>query len=290
MLHTSLVALAFTIFGLCVGSFLNLCIDRLPLDQSIVAPPSHCPSCGRRVSAFDLVPFFNYLWLKGRCRYCRVPIPIRLPLVELLTGTLFALLYWHFGWSGELGMALFYAALLIVIFFIDLEHQLILDKVSYPGIVAAFAFSFLWPHSGWPDSGVLNAMIGGAIGFAIFVPPIIGYRAYHAYHGRAGPSHQGHEDDTVSQAEADADVLREGIGRGDLKLGLMIGLMVGNPEVLVACLLGMIGGGVVAVLLLALGIRGRRDPIPFGPFLCVSGMVALLWGRDIIDWYTGGFD
>ncbi|MFC1999576.1 prepilin peptidase [Chloroflexota bacterium] len=252
MLHTSLVALGFTLIGLCVGSFLNLCIDRLPLDQSIVKPPSHCPVCGRRVFVLDLVPFFNYLWLRGRCRYCQAPIPMRLPMVELLTGLAFALLYWNYGLSAELGMSIVYASFLIVIFFIDLDHQLILNKVSYPGIVVAFIFSFLWP-----DLGVVNALTGGAIGFAILFLPFIIYP--------------------------------KGMGGGDLKLALMIGLMVGSPEVLVGILMGIIGGGLAAILLLGLRIKRRGEAIPFGPFLCIGAMAALLWGRDIADWYLDLF-
>ena len=253
MLHTSLVALGFTLIGLCVGSFLNLCIDRLPLDQSIVKPPSHCPVCGRRVFVLDLVPFFNYLWLRGRCRYCQAHIPMRLPLVELLTGATFALLSWNYGLSAELGMSIVYASFLIIIFFIDLDHQLILNKVSYPGIVVAFIFSFLWP-----DLGVVNALIGGAIGFAMLFLPFIIYP--------------------------------KGMGGGDLKLALMIGLMVGGPQqVLVGILIGIIGGGLAAILLLSLRIKRRGEAIPFGPFLCIGAMAALLWGRDIADWYLDLF-
>jgi len=253
MLHTCLAALGFALIGLSVGSFLNLCIDRLPLAQSIVGPPSHCPVCGRRVSVPDLVPLFNYLWLRGRCRYCQAHIPIRLPIVELLAGTAFALLYWNYGLSAEMGMSIVYASFLIVIFFIDLEHQLILNKVSYPGIVVAFVFSFLWP-----DLGVVNALIGGAVGFAMIFLPYIIYP--------------------------------KGMGGGDVKLALMIGLMVGGPEeVLVGILIGIIGGGLVALLLLALGLKKRGEAIPFGPFLCIGAMAALLWGRDIADWYTGLF-
>jgi len=173
-------------------------------------------------------------------------------MVELLTGLAFALLYWNYGLSAELGMSIVYASFLIVIFFIDLDHQLILNKVSYPGIVVAFIFSFLWP-----DLGVVNALTGGAIGFAILFLPFIIYP--------------------------------KGMGGGDLKLALMIGLMVGSPEVLVGILMGIIGGGLAAILLLGLRIKRRGEAIPFGPFLCIGAMAALLWGRDIADWYLDLF-
>ena len=252
MLYTSLVMLTFALIGLSVGSFLNLCIDRLPLGQSIINPPSHCPGCQRKIAAIDLVPVFNYLWLRGRCRYCRASIPIRLPIIELITGLIFAFLYWHFGFEQnfELSLSIVYASWLIVIFFIDLEHQLILNKVVYPGIVVAFAFSFLWP-----DLGVVDALIGGGIGMGMILLPYIIYP--------------------------------KGMGEGDIKLALMIGLMTGYPEVFVAILLAIIGGGLVSSLLLVSGLRKRTEAIPFGPFLAAGAMVTLLWGEAIFDWYWG---
>ncbi|MCX6000609.1 MAG: prepilin peptidase [Chloroflexi bacterium] len=249
---TALVAAAFAACGLCVGSFLNLCIDRLPEDQSIVRPPSHCPACGRRVSPLDLVPLFNYLWLRGRCRYCSAHIPRRVPIVELLTGLAFALLYWKFGISRELGMAIVYASFMMVIFFIDLEKQLILNKVVYPGMVVALAFSFFWP-----DLGVVSALEGGAIGLAMILLPYLIYP--------------------------------KGMGLGDVRLAAMIGLMTGVRGVLVGLILAMVGGGLVAILLLVLRLKKRSDAIPFGTFLAVGAMVALLWGHTIADWYVGLF-
>lgn len=246
--------LAFALTGLSVGSFLNLCIDRLPLSQSIIAPPSHCPACQRRIAAFDLVPLFNYLLLRGRCRYCHTSIPIRLPIVELITGIIFAFLYWHFGFEHnfELSLSIVYASWLIVIFFIDLEHQLILNKVVYPGIAVALAFSFLWP-----ELGVVNALIGGGIGLGMILLPYIIYS--------------------------------KGMGEGDIKLALMIGLMTGYPEVFVAILLAVIGGGLVSALLLLFRLKKRTEPIPFGPFMVTAAMVTLLWGETIYKWYWGLF-
>jgi leader peptidase (prepilin peptidase)/N-methyltransferase len=244
--------LLFALAGLSVGSFLNLCIDRLPLEQSIVGPPSHCPACQRRLSAFDLVPFFNYLWLRGRCRYCGATIPIRLPIVELITGLAFAFLYWHFGLSGELGMAIVYTCFLIVIFFIDLEHGLILNKVVYPGIVMAFIFSFLWP-----DHGVVDSLIGGAVGCAILLVPYLIYP--------------------------------KGMGFGDVKLALMAGLMTAYPDALVALILAIFAGGLVGVILLAFRLKGLKGGIPFGTFLAVAAMAALFWGETIRQWYVGRF-
>lgn len=252
MLITSLWMLSFALVGLAVGSFLNVCIDRLPLNQSIINPPSQCPVCGRRITAFDLIPVLNYLWLRGRCRYCRTPIPPRLPIVELVTGLLFAFLYWKFGLNPTLGMSVAYAGLLIVIIFIDLEHQLILNKVVYPGIMVAFAFAFFWP-----ELGVVSALEGGGIVFALMLLPLILYPG--------------------------------GMGEGDVKLALMMGLMIGYPVVFVALLLSILAGGLLATLLLILGLKKRTEAIPFGPFLAIAAMVTLLWGESIYDWYTGLF-
>ena len=242
--------LVFTLLGLFVGSFLNVCIDRLPQGQSIIKPRSHCAACNRKLSNFDNIPIFSYLWLRGRCRYCRAPIPIRLPIVEGITGLLFALLlvYWKFELGLELGISLIYASLLTLIFIIDLENQLVLDKVIYPGMALALAFSFFWP-----GLGVVSSLEGGALGLAAIALPFIIYR--------------------------------RGMGMGDVKLGALVGLMSGFPLVLIALLLSVITGGLVAAILLAFRIKKRSDPIPFAPFLATSAMVTLLWGQAIWQWY-----
>jgi len=231
-----------------VGSFLNVCIDRLPRGQSIIHPRSHCAACNRKLGNLDVIPIFSYLWLRGRCRYCQAPIPIRLPIVEGMTGLLFALLCWKFGLGLELGISLVYTCLLTTIFVIDLENQLVLDKVIYPGMALALAFSFFWP-----ELGVVSALIGGAIGLAAMALPFIIYR--------------------------------RGMGMGDVKLGALVGLMSGYPLVAIALLLAVITGGLVAATLLAFKIKKRSDPIPFAPFLATSAMVTLLWGQAIWQWY-----
>ncbi len=244
----SLLILVFTLLGLFVGSFLNVCIDRLPRGQSIIHPRSHCAACNRELGTLDLLPIFSYLWLRGRCRYCRARIPIRLPIVEGMTGLLFALLYWKFGLGLELGISLVYTSLLTAIFVIDLENQLVLDKVVYPGMAFALAFSFFWP-----GLGVVSSLIGGAIGLAAMALPFIIYR--------------------------------RGMGMGDVKLGALVGLMSGYPLVFVALLLSVISGGLVGAILLIFKIKKRSDPIPFAPFLATSAMVTLLWGQAIWQWY-----
>ena len=258
----SLWIVIFALLGLAVGSFLNVCIDRLPTGKSIVRLPSHCNSCDRTLRPPDLVPLFSYLWLRGRCRYCSARIPIRLPIVELATCLIFAFLTWHSfqAWDGlglELAIAIVYACLFLVIFVIDLEEGLVLNSVVYPGMALAFVFSFFWPWPEiiWPDIGVLSALLGGAVGFGFMLLPYI--------------------------------IWRGGMGGGDVMLAGLIGMVAGFPLVFVALLLGILSGGLVAIFLLILRLRTRKDPIPFGPFLAAAAVVALLWGQEILYWYTG---
>jgi len=247
----------FAILGLVVGSFLNVCIDRLPQNKSIAYPPSHCEACQHKLAAKDLIPVFSYLRRRGRCRYCQVSIPRKLLWVELATAVIFALLYWHYGLSAELGVLAFYACLFIIIFVIDLEHSLILNKVVYPAMVVALLLSlYPWP---WLSESigmrVAYAALGGTAGFAIFLLIAL--------------------------------VSRGGMGWGDVKLAALIGLATGFPLVFVAIIMAAILGGIVAVVLLATRRRGRREMIPFGPFLAVAAMVTLLWGSSILSWYLG---
>ena len=259
-----LLIVTFAILGLVVGSFLNVCIDRLPGNKSIVFPPSHCQACQRKLATKDLIPVVSYLMLRGRCRYCRAYIPRRIFWVELSTGVIFALLAWHFGLSVELGVMAFYASLFTVIFVIDLEQGLILNKVVYPGMVVALLLSLL-PHS-WLinqttwltlviQPSIASAALGGAIGFVIFL--LIAFLS------------------------------RGGMGWGDVQLAGLIGLATGFPLVFVAIIMGAILGGIVAVALVIAKRRTFKSTVPFGPFLALTAMVTLLWGSNILNWYLG---
>ena len=238
----------FGLLGLAVGSFLNVCIDRLPRNMSIVSGSSHCEACLRPLRPLDLVPVFSYLWLRGRCRYCGVSIPPRIPMVELATGLLFAVMYWRYGLGWELTIGIVYASLLLVIFVIDLELQLVLDVVVFSAMPVALAASFFWA-----DINPLWSLVGGATGAAVLLLPYMAYR--------------------------------QGMGLGDVKLAGLIGLMAGFPLVLVALMLAILAGGLMASFLLALRLKGRKDAIPFAPFLTTGALVSLLWGQTILDWY-----
>ena len=253
----------FALLGLAVGSFLNVCIDRLPRNESIINPPSHCSVCQHKLAAKDNIPVFSYLRLRGRCRYCQASIPRRVFWVELATAVIFALLCWHYGLSVELGVMIFYACLFIIIFVIDLEQGLILNKVVYPSMVVALLLSLL-PQSWLTQTiwltqvikpGIASAALGGGIGFALFLLIAI--------------------------------VSRGGMGWGDVKLAALIGLATGFPLVLLAIIMGAILGAIAAVALMIVKKRKFKQTIPFGPFLALAAMVTLLWGSYILSWYRG---
>ncbi len=241
--------LLYAVLGLIVSSFLNVCIDRLPERASIVSPPSHCPDCGRRLTPLDLIPVLSYLVLRGRCRYCGASIPRRVLLVETLTGLLFVLLWVRYDLSLQLVLATLYTCFFIVIFFIDLEHQLVLNRVIYPAILLALLAIPITPNH-----SAVELLSGGAIGFGVLFLIAFIYPA--------------------------------GMGMGDVKLATFIGLVVGFPAVFAALLVSFVAGGLVGGGLLLTGLRGRKDAIPFAPFLVTGGMVAMLYGQQVIDWYV----
>lgn len=247
----------FALLGLAVGSFLNVCIDRLPRGQSLLSPPSSCPACGQRLAAPDLVPVFSFVLLGGHCRYCGASIGYRSLLVEMAAGILFALLWWRSGAGLTLGLLCFYGALFLVIAVIDLERRLVLNSIIYPSMALALIFAFFWQSTGvpatfWPGTGPLSALLGGAIGLAALALP-----------------------NAVS---------RGGMGWGDVKLAGLIGLVVGFPLVGVALFIALVGGGIGggAILLIR---RRRHQFIPFAPFLAAGAFVALLWGEPLLSGY-----
>jgi leader peptidase (prepilin peptidase)/N-methyltransferase len=259
------LTLIFILFGLVVGSFLNVVIDRLPAGKSLAYPPSHCPSCNKRLGVKDLVPVLSYSLLKGRCRYCGERIPVRVLLVEAVTGAAFGSLFAYFGLSPEMAIASFYFCLLLVIAVIDLEHQLILNRLVYPAAVIAAVFTFMFhrldfnvmPAKLNMFPNIPQAAIGCAIGLVLFLLIAI--------------------------------LSRGGMGLGDVKMAALMGIMLGFPSVLVAIFLAIIAGGIMAIVLLATRKKGRKQAIPFGPFLALGTMLALIWGNSIWGWYARGF-
>jgi leader peptidase (prepilin peptidase)/N-methyltransferase len=245
------------IFGLCVGSFLNVVIARLPAGRSVVSPGSACPGCASAIAWYDNLPVLSYVVLGARCRTCRTPISWRYPAVELICGVLFALAYFHFGPTPRLAAALVLLAGLIAITGIDLDHQIIPDVLSIPGIAVGVLWSLAPDGIGWRDSA-LGVLVGGGVFIVIIL--------------------------------ASSLVLGQpGMGVGDVKLGAMLGAFLGWKLALLSILLSVLVGGPLAATLLATGRKARKDPLPFGPFLALGGMVSLFWGESLLAWYFGQF-
>ena len=240
-------AVAF-VLGSIVASFANVCIHRLPLRQSVVYPASRCPSCQHPLRPWHNLPLISFVALRGRCAFCRVRISWRYPLVESLGGLLYLLGYHQLGLSvNAVAYALLVTALLIVSF-IDLAYMIIPDAVTLPGLAVGVAIGLL------PSSiGFANAVAGACLGGGIFLLIALIYPA--------------------------------GMGGGDVKLIAMIGAFVGWQAVLVTIILSAFCGAVCGLTLILLGLRGRRDPVPFGPFLAVGGIAAMLWGEALLAWY-----
>jgi leader peptidase (prepilin peptidase) / N-methyltransferase len=240
------------LLGLIIGSFLNVVIARLPDGRSIVRPPSACPACGGLIRWYDNVPLLSWLWLRARCRNCQASISWRYPAVELLTAVLFMLAARRFGPDLDLAVALLLLAALVAITGIDLDHQIIPDVITLPGIAVGAVLAVALHPSAWLDT-VLGVLVGGGLFFVIILAS------------------------------------RGGMGGGDMKLGAMMGAFLGWKLVLLAILLGVFAGGAVAVGLLVTRAKGRKDPVPFGPFLALGAVVSLLWGHDLLAWYLNRF-
>ena len=236
------------IIGLVVGSFLNVCIWRLPRHESIVLPASHCPSCNRPLALYDNIPVLSYLILGGKCRYCKTRISWRYPLVELINGVGYTVLMWRYGlgWPLLIYGVLFSA--LVVITFIDLDHQIIPDRITLPGMVIGLAAgSFILPNG--LIEGAAGLLLGGGLFYLIAV------------------------------------LSRGGMGGGDIKMIAMVGAVLGWKAVLLTIFVGALSGSLVGILLMLLHGKGRKTPVPFGPFLSLGTVVFLFWGQEIITWY-----
>lgn len=243
--------LAATVFlvGLFIGSFLNVCICRIPREESLVYPPSHCPACQERIKWVDLVPVLSYLSLKGRCRSCGTGISPQYPLVELLNGFLWLLLYLQWGLSLHLLKALLFTSLLVVISFIDYHRQIIPDGLNLAGVVLGGIFLFLPSAHVSVWQGIIGLIVGGSLFLLI------------------------------------ALVSRGGMGGGDVKLMGVLGLALGWQQVLLVSLLAFVLGAVISGFLLLLKIKGCKDPVPFGPFICTGAYISLLAG----DWLLAAY-
>jgi leader peptidase (prepilin peptidase)/N-methyltransferase len=240
------------LFGAVIGSFLNVCIFRLPRGASVVWPASACPACGRSLAWFDNIPVVSYLALAGRCRSCREPISIRYPIVEALTALLFAGAWWLYGPSLLLAARLIFGCALIVLFAIDLEHHLLPNAITLPGIVIGFVFS-LFTEPGWLAS-LIGILIGGGILYATA-------EAYYRVRGE------------------------EGLGMGDVKMLAMVGAFLGWQLTFMTLMLASLAGSVIGGALIVLQRGGMKTALPFGTFLAVGAALAATVGGPLLDWY-----
>ena len=240
--------------GLCVGSFLNVCIYRLPRGGSLLHPRSRCPGCGYQLGWFDNIPVVSYLMLLGRCRRCKTRISPRYPIVELLTAAIFVTHYAGFGLTALLVVRLIFACALIVLFAIDLEHQLLPDVITLSGLVAGLIFSLVFPP-GLLDA-VLGVLAGGGVLWLIA-------EAYFRFTGQ------------------------EGMGGGDVKMLAMIGAFLGWKLVLVTLFVSSLTGSLIGLLLILSRKGDMKQALPYGTFLALGALFASLFGEATVNWYTG---
>jgi len=251
------MVVAVGVFGLVIGSFLNVVIARLPEHRSLWRPGSACPSCGAAIAWHDNIPILSYVALRGHCRACSAVIPWRYPVVEAATALLFVAAFERFGATADFVVAAVLLAALIAITAIDLRLQIIPDAITLPGIIVGFLANLATLRVSWVDSAI-GIVVGGGIFWAILEGSLL----------LTG---------------------REGMGGGDVKLGAMLGAFLGWKVALLSIFLAVLLGGIVALVLLGSRITGRKDPIAFGPFLAAGGAAGLFCGERLVTWYMSAF-
>lgn len=235
--------------GILTGSFLNVCIYRIPKKQSISYPPSHCPKCDTKLKPLDLIPVLSYLFLKGKCRYCGEKISPRYPIVELFNALLYLLFYYKYGLSFMFIKYAFLSSFLIVVSFIDLELQIIPDRLIAFALIVGVVFNIIYEFKLSLLNGILGLIIGGGLFLLIAI------------------------------------VTRGAMGGGDIKLMGVLGFVLGWRYILMITLLSFIIGAFISIFLLAFKVKGRKDFIPFGPFISIAAFITMLYGNEILFWY-----
>lgn len=254
----------FGILGLLVGSFLNVCIYRIPKNETVITTPSHCMKCGHRLTAIDLIPVLSFVFLRGKCRHCGDKISPRYAIVELLTSLTFVLLFHKFGLTVDFLASAYLMSILIVVFFIDIDHMIIPDGLVIAGLIGGgilFIYNFFRPVAFYGDRNWWNPLLGGVIGFGILL--LIG---------------------VVGNAVYKTD---EAMGGGDIKIFAPIGIFLGWKMTGMALLASFLFGGVLGFILLILNKNKRRSTFAFGPFIVLGTFVTYLFGWDVLNWYLG---
>ncbi len=250
------VYLLIAVFGLTVGSFLNVCIWRIPRGQSVVHPPSACPTCGMMIKPWDNIPVLSYMILGGMCRACRSSISMRYPLIESLNAALYVLVFWRMDMGWHLLPLFAFTSALVVITFIDIDHQIIPDRITYAGVVLgliAGATILPDPFERYMVLGWQASLIGAVSGFAVYY--------------------------------AILKLSRGGMGGGDVKMMAMVGAVLGWKGVFLTTFIASSTGAAYGLMVMARSGGGRKTRVPFGPFLSLGCLITMLYGQEILDWY-----
>jgi len=247
-----LIPVLIFIFGLVVGSFLNVVIYRMRELDTILNTRSHCPECKKEIRWYDLIPFLSFILLKTRCRYCAKPISWQYPLVELATGAIFVALFYLYGFSWDMLFYVIISMFLIVIFVYDLIHSIIPDEMLWPAVIIS----------------LLYLAFGGGLG--VFKMALMGVAIAVGFLGIIY-------------------VLGKGkwMGMGDVKLAVLLGLITPFPYVLLTLFSAFIVGSIIGIILMLTGKKTMKSEIPFGPFLIIGVYISLFFGTEIINWYLG---
>ncbi|MTI48216.1 MAG: prepilin peptidase [Firmicutes bacterium] len=241
-----IIGLSIFTLALLIGSFLNVCIYRIPNKQSIAYPPSHCPKCDTSLKPVDLIPVISYFLNKGKCRYCGEPISPQYPIVEIMNGLLYLILYLKFGLSLIFVKYAILTSLLIVVSFIDYKFEIIPNGLMIFGIIIGLIFNIMNFNTSFVN-GIIGLFLGGGIFLIIaFIGPM---------------------------------------GGGDIKLMGVLGLIFGGKGILLIALLSFIIGAISSIILILIGVKGRKDTIPFGPFISIAAVVTMLYGNEILRMY-----
>ena len=247
--------------GLCIGSFLNVCIWRIPRDESIVWPGSHCPACNHKIAPWDNIPLLSWLVLNGKCRHCKAPISPRYFLVELLTGALFTVLWLVHGWTLQTPVYFLFAGALILGTFVDFDHLILPDRVTLGGMAAGLVLSVAFPAlQGQTERlpALLHSLIGLALGYGLlWLVATLGRLA----------------------------LKREAMGMGDVKLLGAIGACLGWPAVLFTIFVSSLSGTVLGLAFIAAGKKELQSKIPYGPHIALAAVLWMLCGPACIDLY-----
>ncbi|HXM51458.1 MAG TPA: prepilin peptidase [Pyrinomonadaceae bacterium] len=271
------------VLGAMIGSFLNVVIHRLPREQSIVFPNSTCPKCRSKIKAYDNIPIVSFLILRGQCRACSAPISARYPAVEALTALLFLVITWHDGWSFALAFDLAFAASILALIFIDAEHMILPNAITYPGILFAVISRAVIPYFAGPthfdDLPQLITLFPPA--YPAWAVSLIG-AAIGALAGGGSLWLMGFLWEKLRGVEA--------MGLGDVKMMLMVGAYLGWRLTILTILVAALSGSLAGVsMMLRRGSRDLQMMLPFGIFLGIGSIVSLLLGTRIIEWYASQF-